>query len=159
MTIRLGINPIGWTNDDLPALDNDIPLETCLDEDPARADDFRVLCRERALLSERRLPRERKQERGEHQDGNESIHAFTFKREVLRFDHGALLRTRDSQLKASSSLQINERKRVVSHVRRDRGSQAARLAHQQAEDHSRACRPEGERDRVTAGKVAQPEQH
>lgn len=38
MTIRLGINPIGWTNDDLPALGDDIPLETCLDE--ARAAGF-----------------------------------------------------------------------------------------------------------------------
>jgi inosose dehydratase len=32
MPVRLGINPIGWTNDDLPELGDDIPLETCLAE-------------------------------------------------------------------------------------------------------------------------------
>ena len=32
MTIRLGIAPIGWTNDDLPELGGDIPLERCLRE-------------------------------------------------------------------------------------------------------------------------------
>ncbi len=32
MAIRLGIAPIGWTNDDLPQLGGDIPLETCLSE-------------------------------------------------------------------------------------------------------------------------------
>ena len=32
MTIRLGIAPIGWTNDDLPELGGDIPLERCLTE-------------------------------------------------------------------------------------------------------------------------------
>ncbi len=32
MTVRLGINPIAWTNDDMPELGNDIPLETCLAE-------------------------------------------------------------------------------------------------------------------------------
>lgn len=32
MTIDLGINPITWTNDDLPGLGADIPLETCLRE-------------------------------------------------------------------------------------------------------------------------------
>jgi len=32
MTIRLGIAPIGWTNDDLPELGGDIPLERCLKE-------------------------------------------------------------------------------------------------------------------------------
>lgn len=32
MTVRLGINPITWTNDDMPELGNDIPLETCLAE-------------------------------------------------------------------------------------------------------------------------------
>ncbi|HNR21750.1 MAG TPA: myo-inosose-2 dehydratase [Steroidobacteraceae bacterium] len=32
MTIELGINPITWTNDDLPGLGADIPLETCLRE-------------------------------------------------------------------------------------------------------------------------------
>ena len=30
--IRLGTNPIGWTNDDLPELGGDTPLETCLAE-------------------------------------------------------------------------------------------------------------------------------
>jgi inosose dehydratase len=30
--IRLGIAPIGWSNDDLPALGGDIPLEQCLRE-------------------------------------------------------------------------------------------------------------------------------
>ncbi len=32
MAISLGIAPIGWTNDDLPQLGGDIPLETCLAE-------------------------------------------------------------------------------------------------------------------------------
>jgi inosose dehydratase len=32
MTIRIGINPITWSNDDLPELGGDIPLETCLAE-------------------------------------------------------------------------------------------------------------------------------
>ena len=32
MAIRLGIAPIGWTNDDLPELGGDIPLEQCLRE-------------------------------------------------------------------------------------------------------------------------------
>lgn len=32
MTIRLGVNPIGWTNDDLPGLGDDISLEACLTE-------------------------------------------------------------------------------------------------------------------------------
>ncbi|MBV6416669.1 MAG: Inosose dehydratase [Steroidobacteraceae bacterium] len=36
--IRLGINPISWTNDDLPGLGDDIPLDTCLQE--ARAAGF-----------------------------------------------------------------------------------------------------------------------
>jgi len=30
--VRLGVNPIGWTNDDLEELGDDIPLETCLAE-------------------------------------------------------------------------------------------------------------------------------
>lgn len=30
MKARLGINPIGWTNDELPALGGDTPLELCL---------------------------------------------------------------------------------------------------------------------------------
>jgi len=30
--VRLGINPIGWTNDDMPELGADTPLETCLRE-------------------------------------------------------------------------------------------------------------------------------
>ena len=32
MAISIGINPITWTNDDLPELGGDIPLETCLGE-------------------------------------------------------------------------------------------------------------------------------
>jgi inosose dehydratase len=32
MSVRLGISPIGWSNDDLPKLGGDIPLETCLAE-------------------------------------------------------------------------------------------------------------------------------
>jgi len=32
MTVKLGINPITWTNDDDPALGGDTPLETCLTE-------------------------------------------------------------------------------------------------------------------------------
>jgi inosose dehydratase len=32
MSVRLGINPITWTNDDMPELGGDIPLETCLAE-------------------------------------------------------------------------------------------------------------------------------
>jgi myo-inosose-2 dehydratase len=32
MTVRIGINPIGWSNDDLRQLGGDIPLETCLVE-------------------------------------------------------------------------------------------------------------------------------
>lgn len=32
MTIRIGINPITWTNDDVPELGGDTPLETCLSE-------------------------------------------------------------------------------------------------------------------------------
>jgi inosose dehydratase len=32
MPVRLGINPITWTNDDLPSLGGDTPVETCLAE-------------------------------------------------------------------------------------------------------------------------------
>src|SRR5580700_7053362 len=32
MAVRLGISPIGWSNDDLPELGGDTPLETCLAE-------------------------------------------------------------------------------------------------------------------------------
>lgn len=32
MSVRLGINPLTWTNDDMPALGGDTPLETCLSE-------------------------------------------------------------------------------------------------------------------------------
>ena len=32
MSVALGINPITWTNDDMPELGGDIPLETCLSE-------------------------------------------------------------------------------------------------------------------------------
>ncbi len=32
MSVRIGINPITWTNDDLPSLGGDTPLETCLAE-------------------------------------------------------------------------------------------------------------------------------
>ena len=30
--LRLGISPIGWSNDDLPESDGDIPLDACLAE-------------------------------------------------------------------------------------------------------------------------------
>jgi inosose dehydratase len=32
MTIRIGANPIGWSNDDMRELGGDTPLETCLAE-------------------------------------------------------------------------------------------------------------------------------
>ena len=32
MAVRLGINPITWSNDDVPELGGDIPLERCLEE-------------------------------------------------------------------------------------------------------------------------------
>ena len=32
MTIRLGANPIGWSNDDLQHIGGETPLETCLAE-------------------------------------------------------------------------------------------------------------------------------
>jgi inosose dehydratase len=32
MTVRLGINPITWSNDDVPELGGDTPLETCLEQ-------------------------------------------------------------------------------------------------------------------------------
>ncbi|MFD1881307.1 myo-inosose-2 dehydratase [Paracoccus pacificus] len=32
MAIKIGINPITWTNDDVPSLGGDTPLETCLSE-------------------------------------------------------------------------------------------------------------------------------
>lgn len=32
MTVKIGINPIGWTNDDVPELGGDTPLATCLSE-------------------------------------------------------------------------------------------------------------------------------
>src|ERR1700739_4207785 len=32
MAVAIGINPITWTNDDVPELGGDIPLETCLAE-------------------------------------------------------------------------------------------------------------------------------
>ncbi|PYM62928.1 MAG: myo-inosose-2 dehydratase, partial [Candidatus Rokuibacteriota bacterium] len=32
MPARIGVNPIGWTNDDLHELGGDTPLEVCLDE-------------------------------------------------------------------------------------------------------------------------------
>ena len=38
MTVRLGINPIGWTNDCMRWLGDDIPLEVCLKQ--ARAAGF-----------------------------------------------------------------------------------------------------------------------
>ena len=30
--IRIGANPIGWSNDDMPELGGETPLETCLTE-------------------------------------------------------------------------------------------------------------------------------
>ena len=32
MSIRLGIAPIAWSNDDMPELGGDTPIEVCLDE-------------------------------------------------------------------------------------------------------------------------------
>src|ERR1700690_1813742 len=32
MTIRIGANPIGWSNDDMPSLGGETPLEQCLSE-------------------------------------------------------------------------------------------------------------------------------
>ena len=32
MAVEIGINPITWTNDDMPELGGDIPLDTCLAE-------------------------------------------------------------------------------------------------------------------------------
>ena len=32
MKVRIGINPITWTNDDVPELGGDTPLEICLSE-------------------------------------------------------------------------------------------------------------------------------
>ena len=32
MSVTLGINPITWTNDDMPELGGDTPLEVCLAE-------------------------------------------------------------------------------------------------------------------------------
>lgn len=32
MTVKIGINPLTWTNDDLPELGAETPLETCLEE-------------------------------------------------------------------------------------------------------------------------------
>ena len=32
MTVRVGINPLTWTNDDLPSLGADTPLTQCLSE-------------------------------------------------------------------------------------------------------------------------------
>ena len=32
MKVRIGINPITWSNDDVPELGGDTPLETCLAE-------------------------------------------------------------------------------------------------------------------------------
>src|SRR5207249_3862546 len=32
MTVRIGVNPLTWSNDDLPELGGETPLETCLRE-------------------------------------------------------------------------------------------------------------------------------
>ncbi|MEK9961977.1 MAG: myo-inosose-2 dehydratase, partial [Rhodobiaceae bacterium] len=32
MKLRLGMSPISWSNDDLPQLGGDTPLEVCLSE-------------------------------------------------------------------------------------------------------------------------------
>ena len=32
MNIKLGIAPIAWSNDDMPELGGDTPIETCLEE-------------------------------------------------------------------------------------------------------------------------------
>jgi inosose dehydratase len=61
--VRIGVNPIGWTNDDLDTLGDDTPLETCLAEArqagyagielgrkfPRRAAELRVVLREHGL--------------------------------------------------------------------------------------------------------------
>ena len=35
LNVRIGINPISWTNDDLPSLGGETPLETALSEGAA----------------------------------------------------------------------------------------------------------------------------
>ena len=32
MAVRIGISPLTWTNDDMPELGRDTPLDTCLSE-------------------------------------------------------------------------------------------------------------------------------
>ena len=32
MAVEIGVNPITWTNDDMPELGGDTPLDTCLAE-------------------------------------------------------------------------------------------------------------------------------
>ena len=39
MAVRIGINPLTWTNDDMPELGGDTPLETCLKEAAEGRDD------------------------------------------------------------------------------------------------------------------------
>src|SRR5262249_41180357 len=39
MPVRLGVSPIGWSNDDLPELGGDIPLNSCLFEARAAGDE------------------------------------------------------------------------------------------------------------------------
>jgi len=64
MSVRLGINPITWTNDDVPELGGDTPLETCLTETrlagyagtelggkfPRQSDELRKLLKEHSLV-------------------------------------------------------------------------------------------------------------
>ena len=32
MAVKIGINPLTWTNDDMPSLGRETPLEVCLKE-------------------------------------------------------------------------------------------------------------------------------
>ena len=51
MNVRIGINPITWTNDDVPELGGDTPLETCLRENDRRLGESRRRGRVRAAVA------------------------------------------------------------------------------------------------------------